>query len=309
MPILAIDPGAGAPVDTSSAWRGATLTWTGADGQVWDLSDPSSGVVLSDGGITGLGMPPMTRYSATAPAVAGSRWKGWRVDEREVFLPVFIFSSSSSAQWVSRDRAFWAGVRPDAYGVLTYSTADGESRSLRCRFSDDGTYSVSRDPNLTGWSLYGLTLVADEHPLWEGTRQRWEFSAGTTAPFFSGAGGVVTISPSQTLSDASVTNLGDVDAWPAWSVTGPVDQISLGVGGGTVTYLAPVAAGQTVSIDTDPREMSVVDGSGVDLSANATFRALPCPPGNPVELDIEASGAGAAARVSMTLTPQYFRAW
>lgn len=309
MPILTGTATAGEVVAAVEAFRGTSLVWTDHTGASWDFSDPSGGVVALNSGITGLGMPTITRYTSVAPAVAGSRWKGWRVEEREVMLPLLVWSDVSDAQFLARDRALWAGMRPDAPGTLTFTTPDGQSRVLTCRFSSDNGDTTYYSPTRSGWHEYQVSLVADDDPLWRGPAERWTFAAGTASPWFSGAGGVITISPSQTLGNAQVTNRGEVDAWPVWSVTGPVDTLVLGVGGGTVSIASAIAAGQSVDIDTRPSSLSIVDQSGADLSGVAEWRALPCPPGDPVELSITAAGTSAATRITMSLTPGYFRAW
>lgn len=309
MPILVSTADVSTVVAAVEAFRGSSLTWTDPNDEEWDFSDPTGGVVALNSGIGGLGMPTLTRYTSTAPGVAGARWKGFRVEEREVTLPLLVWSDTSDVEFLERDRALWAGFLPDKTGVLRFTTPDGKSRALTCRLSSDNSDSTYYSPTRMGWHEYQVSLVADDDPLWRGPVERWTFQAGDTEPFFSPTGGVLTISPSQTLGDAQVTNRGDADAWPVWSVTGPADTLSLGVGGGAVTINQAIAAGQTVDIDTRPSSMSITDQDGNDMTGVAQWRALPCPPGDPVDLSITAAGTSTATRVTMQLTPGYYRAW
>ena len=84
MSIVLVDlpapPGGGASV------AGVAMTWTGGDGSSWDLTRRSDGVWLMPG-FRGLRMPPLDRFVSDSPSVDGSRWRGNRVLEREVFWP------------------------------------------------------------------------------------------------------------------------------------------------------------------------------------------------------------------------------
>lgn len=299
------------PPEIDAAWEGVQITWTGYDGIVWDLTSPATGVVLAPNGVRGLNMPPITRYTRTSPALAGSRYTGFRVEEREVFWPVFIYSKSSSVDFVVRDRAFWQSMRPDRPGVWAVGRNGAETRYLRCRYADDGDQQFDTDPVLAGWCLYGISLVADDQPMWEGEQLSWTFlQDGAGGSWFSDTGSVFTLGPASTLSGASVSNPGDVDAWPVWRVDGPTDSGSqLGVGGGEVVLNASIAAGAYVTIDTRPDRMSATTNAGVDLSDAVTWGPLPVPPGTVVDADIALTSPGAGAQVSVDLTPLYYRAW
>ena len=48
-------------------------------------------------------MPPYKRFTSESPSVAGSRFRGRVALEREVFWPIYIFSSQGSQAWVERE--------------------------------------------------------------------------------------------------------------------------------------------------------------------------------------------------------------
>lgn len=328
MPIIApvqtpVTPGGGGttpttpppdlPPEITDGWAGLSVTWTSAGGQIWDLTSPDSGVVLANQGVRGLNMPPITRYSTTTPALAGSRYTGFRIAEREVFWPLFIFSSIGSIDFVSRDSGFWNTMRPDQPGLWTITREGGTPRFLSCRYADDGDQSYETDPVLSGWILYGITLVADTQPMWQGLTLTNTFLQGSSPGGWfagTGTGAVFLIGPSSTLGGAIVQNPGDVDAWPVWTVHGPCDAgSSLGVGGGTVVLNQAVPAGRAVVIDTRPDAMTAITSLGVDVSGLVSWAALPCPPGERVVADIALTGPGSGAYVAMDITPLYYRAW
>lgn len=312
MPILAI-PGAQPPgqvIDEAARWSGLAVSWTDGNGRSWDLCEPSSGVVLAPGGIKGFGSPSLTRYSSTAPGVSGSRFKGYRVEEREVFLPLYVWSGRNTTEFAARDRELWAGLRPDLTGTIRVTTPDGYWRELQVRFEDDGDLALDADPFLTGWQLYGVSLVADERPLWRGPERTWTFQGSGASGFFAPTGGVVTISPSQTIGidGGTVLNDGDVPAWPTWSIMGPCDTVTVGVAGGTVAYQQPLADQEVIVVVTDPFTQGVFGEDGTDLTANAVWSPLPVRPGEN-EVSVQMTSLGTGAAVSLSMRPDYFRAW
>lgn len=311
MPILAstsVSPGDVAA--EAARWETMSLRWTGADGSVWDLADYSGGAVLAQGGLRGLGMPTMTRYSTAGPVVPGSRWRGMRIEDRDVLWNVFVGSDGGSADWLIKDRAWWAGLRPDVAGTWRVTLPTGSYRELTCRLVDDGDWGPEVDPVMSGWALYQVSLVADDDPLWRGAPIDQTYTAGSSTNWLSpGGGGVIGISPSQTIGSATLTNPGDVEAWARWSITGPCDSAVLGVAGGTVTYTSPIASGRTVTIDTSPRVLTARDDTGVDVSGLVTWSALPIPPGANVPLTVTLASLGAGAQVGVRIVPGYYRAW
>lgn len=298
------------PPPPQADWPGISgMTWTGWDGSVWDLLG-SAGLCLTPG-VRGLNMPPVDRFTSTSPALAGSRWRGHRTLEREVFWPLLLWSDAGSVDWLDFDRAFWATMRPDKAGTWTVSDPQGLSRSLRVRYSDDSDHASDMDPSKFGWSVYGLRLVA-EQPFWEGDPVTRTWNNDSFVPFFGGVAGgkgpSFYISSGSTLVSAEVSNPGDVDAYPVYTVTGPVDSASVGYAGNTVS-LGAIPAGQQRIIDTRPDRLTVTDANGVDkwseLTGDPQFDA-PIPPGESVPLSLSMVGTGT---VSLTLTPLYYRAW
>lgn len=309
MPILAAPYLA--PVDVSPEWKSIDPTWTGWDGSVWHLSDPASGVLLTQAGTRGLSMPPVTRYTSTSPALAGSRNRGSRTAERDVFWPLFVRSSGGSQAFVDLERAFWATMHPDKPGVWSVTLPDGSKRSLGCRFMDDGNASFTMIPTIRGWAVYGVTLVA-EQPYWEGDAIARTWAVDDPTPFFGGttggSGPTFYISSGSAITSATIDNPGDVDTFPVYTIIGPTTSVSVGYAGNVVT-LGTLAAGAVRIIDTNPDRLTVTDAAGVDkwseLTSTANFGA-PIPPGESVPLSLSLVGTGS---VSVAITPRYYRAW
>jgi hypothetical protein len=296
------------PPAADTTWGALGVTWTGWDGSVWELASPESPVWLTAGGTRGLNMPPITRFTADSPALSGARFRGYRTEERPVFWPLFLYADSS-ADWRAVDRAWWATMRPDRTGVWTIAQPDGTRRRLTCRYSGDSDHVHGRDPFAAGWQLYGLELVAED-PYWRGEPVRRQFTAASSSSFYGAGAPPFVISPSSTTAGAELANDGDEPAWPVWTLFGPFTSATVGVDGKSVTVPFSLSAGQWLTIDTRPDQLTAVDQAGVDrvddLGA-VEFGALPV--GDPVPVDIALVGATSVAAVAVEFEPLYYRAW
>lgn len=293
-------------------WTGLAMKWKGADGSEWTLSDSSDGTVMMPG-VRGLNMPPLVHHRTAHASVPGARWRGLHVDVREVFWPLQVYSDLSSEAWVEKDRAFWKSLNPEKTGTWSVILPNGESRSLKLRFTDDGGMTYSHDAVKSGWASYGLQLEA-EQPFWEGTEIVSGWQEGVDVPFFSGGGGpAFAISPTGTFSKAEAENPGDVDAWPVWRIYGPATSATVGVNGKTITIPISITAGQYVRIDTNPTAQTALhfatngnvisDKTGLLTGVNFA----PLPPGKSKLTMTQASTGG--GRITATFTPRYYRAW
>lgn len=289
------------------------MTWTAA-GQVWDLLSPASGVRILQG-LRGLTMPPVKHYRDTSPALAGSRWRGSRTEQREVFWPLLV-KANDGPSWVELDRELWAGLHPDVTGVWSVVAPSRSRRALTMRLDDDGDAGHPADPVSAHAAVYGLTFVAED-PYWRGDDIVRSWTTATGSDFFGGAAKAppFIISPASTVSTATLTNPGDVPAWPVWTVYGPATAATLGIVGQTVTVPFTIASGKALVVDTDPRAQTayLYDVSGGELVnpvertgdlGAVGFAAIP--PGESVTLSLALTGSGT---IQCRISPGYYRAW
>ena len=322
MGVLSASPRPFPPPPDPVPWTGiASMTWASdyLRGSV-DLLDPASdGLMLVQDGVRGLSMPPIQRWSSVSPALDGSRWRGHRVQEREVFWPLLVWSDAGTDAWLERDSLLWRMLRPDETGTWTVATPRDGFRSLRCRFVDDGDHSFGRDPLRSGWTVYGIRLVA-EQPYWEGEKQIVTWDNEPAEPFLPGP--PFTISGSNPMDEAVLDNYGDVAAWPVWTVQGPCSSAEVGVGNRKITIPFEIGDDETLVIDTRPdaqtaiieRETFITTPEGwfeqvveeVDRTADlGAVEFAPVPAGEAVELSLTSNGGWVRAE----LTPLFFRAW
>lgn len=285
------------------------MVWEGWNGRLFDLSNGSEGLALRPG-VRGLNAPEWDRYRTESPGTAGSRYRGSRGQEREVFWPLAIYSNENSEAWAEWDRAFWATMSPRQTGRW-HVTRDGKTRSLSCRFVSDGGHAFDIDPGLVGWASYGITLVA-EQPFWEGTPVEPTFSTNGPGTNFFGAsaGPPFNISPSNTISTATIDNDGDEPAWPVWTLTGPFATASVGVNGRSISVPFALLAGEKLVIDSSPKAQTAIHTSATGVVTSRTGLITPnfaeVPAGKEVPLAVTLDGLGS---FKANITPLYWRAW
>lgn len=286
--------------DWYQPWQGIRHTWTGWDGSVWDLSDPSSGVGLLADGIEGLGMPQILNYTHGSPVVHGVEWDGWLATGRKVYWQIIVFSGAitddqpSSEAWIRRHRAFFRTLRPGKTGVWTVELpGTGEKFSLTLRFDTDGGHSYAKDPVQRGWEAYGISLFP-EQPFWESPPVIQSWSVGEQVPFLgeTGYGPPFHVSPSMQLATATLTNPGDVESFLLYTITGPSTTAAVGIGGETTLIPFSIADGAKLVLDTDPRNL-VAELGGVDVMDQlAEFNYPALPPGEDIALSLAMDGTG-----------------
>lgn len=283
---------------------GLGVMLTGTDGSTWDLYN---GPVRALAGSSGFGSPTPEHWWRTAPALDGSTWAGYRVPQREISLPVYIHEPTSLG-WRDTDAAFFEGLNPALEATLTVVTPDGIVRSLPIRFSGGADVDFDADPLMMRYGAYSLTFTAAD-PYWQGALARTSFTvAGSAAALFPGP--PFNINSGYTTGTGVISNPGDVVSWPKWTVNGPFTAFTVGVGATTVVYSGTKTAGQSVTIDTDPRRRTVLNQAGGDeWAALTTANFEPIPPGANVTLSLSVTGSTTATSIDMTFTPRYRRAW
>lgn len=278
------------------------VTLTGTDGSVWDLN---RGPVALLPGVKLFGTPVVDHWWKTSPLVDGSRWLGYRTEQREVTLPVATEGRSWS-DWRDLDRDFFTALDPAGEVTLTVTSPDSVSRSLDCRFVSDGDIEDDADPLLFGRKAYVLDLIAAQ-PFWRGRVVTRSFDVVDPVPFLDPPGPPIFLNSPSVSGATHIQNPGDVPAWPTWIVNGPYTGFTLGVGDSLISSTTPYA-GQ-LTIDSSPRKRTIVDDTGANRYASMDEVSFaPVPPGTDVPVTIKVFGAGPGTHVNVVLTPLYRRA-
>lgn len=289
------------------------VRWTGWDGSVWNLTTGLEGVALQPG-FRGFGMPDVQNYRQEGPTTDGSTFNGFRVQKREVFLPLLTWVGSSdfygSQSWIDKDAAFFDTMRPGRSGTLTVEAPNGSERSLECRFESDNSQAFDTDPSFVGWAPYGVTLIADD-PFWYGEPLLETWGSEVPVEFFGGEppDTMFTISTGASFTKASMVNEGQHESYIKWTIKGAFETIKVGVGSALIQIPFALGASQTAVIDTSPSDMRVMV-NGVDRTSDLTVmpKFTPVPAGGKTNLTISYTGT-ATGTVSAELRTRYYRAW
>lgn len=158
-----------------------------------------------------------------------------------------------------------------------------------------------------GWASYGVSLIADD-PFWTGEAVRRVWAQSDAVDFYGGVAKapVFHISSGSQLSTAKITNEGDLEAWPVWTITGPLTSVTVGVDGETVQWNVALTSTDILVIDTDPQVQSAwLNGTDVtDQLGTADFAPIPAGLERPLSLTMAGTGS-----VEARITPRFFRAW
>jgi hypothetical protein len=302
-----------------------SFTWQSAAGRqtAWSSKGHERAGILVQPGAIGLGMPDYTLYSNTSPAFDGTSVRGHRAEERQIALPLLVYGDSR-ADFLPVWRRLVTDVAParrlgrTVPGTLSLIPPVGAGgslgRSIEAFYA--GGLGGNDDDKGTGmqWASVVLSLRCPS-PYWLGDTVIARFQLAAPDDFYPYTWPLM-VSDSQVLGELVAVNEGEVEAYPVFEITGPMDSANLinqttgelmNIGGG----LDP---GHTMTIDTreSARSVLVVDEFGevtnryADLSLDSTLWAL-APGDNQVALEIP--GADVGSSLTITYRPRYLTAY
>jgi hypothetical protein len=235
-----------------------TATWIDPDGIEWPLSvtdiDPGWFTTF---GPAGWGSTPVELVVDPNPR-GGELVRYVRAKPRRIQWPLYI-GGNSHADFVTRYRSIMKAFTKTTYrrtpGALRVARPDGTSRLIDAWY-EQGFEGEAGENWL--WAKPVITLYCPDgywaSPDLDGLSVSFDASAGPAflSPFFSVVSGNI-VDPGGD-GYTSVYNLGDVDAWPAWTLVGPFDSFSATnlTTGERFGFNLTVNAGARVVITTDP---------------------------------------------------------
>jgi len=298
------------PPPPRDLWTGARMFMNTSDGKRWAFAGGYGSGVRMKSGVRGLSNPDYVIHKTPYASLAGSRYRGSRAVDREVFWPIWVWNDQGDQEWMDYDASFWAHMDPDEVVVWEVEQPNGTSRYLDVRFVSDNGATFEKAPGMRKWVPYGINLSA-EQPYWRGEKQTPSWGAGLTpVPFFGGIGSPggppFYISSDALVENATVYNEGDVDTWPRITFEGPFTNVEVTINGFTIAYAPDIAAGSKLVVDTDPTvQGAFLNGTRVTNQLSPRqFAPLPARSQVPVTLNVTGTGT-----VSMEFTPLFRRAW
>jgi hypothetical protein len=302
-----------------------SFKWIQPNGGTWALSgiqdtgDVSGFGVLD--AVRGLDLPPYELVTDAIPLQPGQRLRAVKTNPRTVDLPIHIRATSTTLLQSMIRSLRWAFEPTAGDGTLQITAPDGVARNLNCRYQGGWLGDLSSDHYGVTWQDILVTLYACDPYFYAIGPIVTNFAIGSLVTTFltTPAGNTadkflpLQLTGSTVLGIVPITNLGDVLAWPVWTVTGPATNVILTnfLPDGTSRTLevdpsTPLTTGQIMVIDTRPGHKTVIGPGGVNMfgDMNATSVIWSLQPGtNTVRVSV--TGATVATQVRLEYTPAY----
>ncbi|AOD24039.1 hypothetical protein IM25_22680 [Rhodococcus sp. p52] len=280
----------------------------------------TEGAVLPKG-LKSILLPHFTQLTHKTARRHGVRFEGIDWDEGNCTMTVVVGDT-----WVSRpagnfrrgdeflylDRSFRDSFSPLYPGTLEVE-ALGETRSFSGRLVELDDGDIEMMPDIRGTAEYEITLAA-ESTFWRGKDVVFDFPfTGSATPdnYYgpSNAAPDFYITGGNAIGNAVLTNPGQVEVWPTWTIDGP-GQAVVGVGE-HITYVSGLAAGERLVIVTDPAHSEVVDGGGNRAwdRIGGLYDFAPVEPGDDVVATAQIIGGGPGANIRLELPTLYLAAY
>lgn len=286
------------------------MTWYDADGQALTL------VKLR--GANGRYMPTVEYVDAPVVQGHGSRVRSVRFGVGQILVPVRVEGFNHA---LMRDalRKYAARLDPTRGDGRLVSAIDGRlPRQIACRYLS-GMNVAGRLPASAAPVLLFRTVG---EPFWQDlVDTQLSFTSNPSSAFLpipGTNGNFVNLTTTSIFTAATVTNAGDVDAWPVWTITGPCDANGVAlkrVNGATVRTLwlqRALADGEVVTLDCRPGAKTALlsDGSSVFSSLNVLYGPPDFWPlaGGPNVVQLEMGGTSGGSKVALAFRRQFLSA-
>lgn len=284
------------------------LVWITPSGAEFRLTDAPAGFRVTKGA-SGLWVPPIQLSTDDTPLVDGVFVTDVYAPPRTIVLPVLILATDRTI-FRARARALVDAMSFGRECALELRQPDGQRRRITAWYNGGLEGLEDRDTGGETWYRCAVRILCPD-PYWfdpEPVVLSWEF-AGAPVPFLGDPFLPIELTPGEILGATTVTNPGDVDAYPEWTVTPPADEVTLTDDDNdrSLTISATVPPGETLHIVTRTRFTDVRLSDGTDYwgeitGSNPSF--WPLEPGT-TNITLSLTGAAAGSKVEAMFHPRY----
>lgn len=281
-----------------------------AETTTWIDSDGGELLLDVDWAVVGRFAPDAELVAEGVPGQPGQRLREARHGVHEFTMPFWREAATEAALRADlRDVvARMDPVRGD--GRIRVVAPGGDSREIVCRVASGlgVNETLGQDSGLLSQRLAPVFRAYE--PYWTATADTIiNYPGGgvvaTFFPFFP-----LKLSASETIADTDVTNEGDVDAWPVWTLTGPAtDVVAENLTTGKSWSLTPspaLIAGQSATVDTRPGVKTVLRSDGVNLFPGLSASSSLWPLRRGVNrVRVSMGGSTAASNVRLAFRPRH----
>lgn len=237
------------------------------NGVVLPLNAPGS-VLHSTRGVSGLGLAPREIVATDNPE-GGTVVEFTRVRERTIIWPVRLYADTHEefiTAWRSVGELLALTESMNKPGLLRITRGfDGSRREIPCYYQS----GFEQEAEDAAWLRGGgpLNLYCPQ-PWWQDvTPQLFEARQGVPSPYLSP---YPTYSAGQVIGETTMTNLGQREAWPSWTIRGPLSQLiaTNTTRGESFTLTYPLERGETITISSKPVQVRGPGGEQLISAVN-----------------------------------------
>jgi hypothetical protein len=239
--------------------------------------------VQATSGVTGLGLPPIqTQWSEGAGN--GATYRGARIRPRDIDIPIHILGADHD-HLTALISEFAKTVTGGC--TLRWIEESGVSWKTDVRLVGGGTYVFGKD-TIGKRELNTVVTFRAGDPFWTGSSsEQLRVAQTVTADPFIANFLNLPLATSQTFGDVTMTNTGDADAYPVWSVRGPGDFEAIRSDGKSFKFADVLTTTETLVIDTKAATVLVyTDGNPTPANGYGSMDAAPkfwtVPPGTTI---------------------------
>lgn len=244
------------------------------------------------------------------PGQSGKRLRFVRHDVHEFAMKFWLYEPSEELLRTTLRNTVYKMDPTRGIGRLRVVAPGGDSREIFCRVSSGlGISEVLGEDSAFYAQRIAATFLAHD-PYW--------YSVGDTAIVYTGDTEVSTFFPffplrlsasSVFVNDSSISNPGDLEAWPVWTIEGPGSNIVISnlTTNQSLTLNTALSSGQSVTIDTRPGAKTVLNDDGTSLfplmTATSTLFSLQRGD-NHIQVAMDSTSTTSAIRLAFR--PRYF---
>lgn len=243
-----------------------TVEWIDADGVSLTISGPGVITYGVDEPLSGRWMPKIRVQSDGVPGRPGGVFRRADHDVREFVLSLSV-AASNDATLRPLLRDLMRRMNPTrGQGKIRVTSPVGDQREITCLYTAGLEGEEKEEVSGPGFQAYPIAFQAFD-PYWYDTSPTSKTFTVTTVPNFFPLP-PIHLTSSNLVVDDTVTNNGDEETWPVWTITGPGTDIRL-VNLTTSKVLDfgvnALGAGEVITVDTRPNIKSVTLDDGTSL--------------------------------------------
>lgn len=251
---------------------------------------------------TGFGIPP-TQVRIEESAGTGGVWRNTKRGVRNVDLPITVLGSGREEVQTKLRRL--TRLLNDATGPtkINANYDNGLTLFLQAHYVG-GAESQWGDSGGLTWAKWVLSFQAP-NPHWiSQTEESFTIGSQGTGRGLLPQLSRLRVSSSQTLGVVSVNNVGDVQAFPIWTITGPVKELVITNGVLSFSFNREIFPGETLTVNTETGTVVNSLGQNQYSLLNPAPKLFPLQPGV-TNLIIQGTDSSPDTRIICRYSPRF----